>query len=161
MHYRDFVIPKDITVILDSQQVSHDEEHLGEDAWSFKSNPYLGIDGVLPRMTFCAGSRICPAVGISNRSTYSTLMHLILAFRMSGLKKGEVGRKPSVHPVDFSDVYGQVVSAVKSVSGLELMTSCRSRIPDSSIATLGRRTQTGWNKSSLNQHKRKVHLMKW
>ncbi|KAK4496452.1 hypothetical protein PRZ48_012432 [Zasmidium cellare] len=59
IYYRDFVIPKGMTFILNSQQVSHDEAHFGDDAWNFD-----------PRR----------------------------------------GRKPSVHPINFSDVYSQVIS---------------------------------------------------
>lgn len=154
IRYRDFVIPKGITVILNSQQVNHDEEHFGEDAWSFNPKRYMGNEGSLPHTAFGAGSRICPAVGISNRLTYAILMRLILAFRMGGPKEGEQGRKPSVHPVDFSDVYGQVVSVVESGAWSKLTVSCRSRILGSLTVTLKRETNSGWSRSSLKHPKR-------
>lgn len=109
IHYRCFRIPKGMTVILNSQHVNHDDVHFGEDAWSFNPKRYLENDTPLPHTAFGAGSRICPAVGISNRLTYAILLRLILAFRMRA-PDGKEERRPSVHPVGFSDVYGQVVS---------------------------------------------------
>ncbi|KAF7195888.1 Phenylacetate 2-hydroxylase, partial [Pseudocercospora fuligena] len=112
IEYRGIKIPKGMAVILNSQAVSHDTDQFGADAWRFNPERYLHDDSPLPHSAFGAGSRICPAVGISNRLTYAILMRLILAFRFHEPIDG-MGRKPDVHPINFSDSYQQVVSHPK------------------------------------------------
>ncbi|KAI1344644.1 cytochrome P450 [Xylariaceae sp. FL0016] len=102
------ILPAGITVILNAQQVNHDEAHFGEDAWTYKPDRFVGSEAGLPHVAFGAGSRICPAVAISNRIIYALLVRLILAFEMEGGAKE--GKKPNVHPVEFSDVYDQLVA---------------------------------------------------
>lgn len=107
--YQGAKLPKGITMMLNSQQVNHDPAHFGEDAWQFKPDRFLGNDNPLPHTAYGAGSRICPAVAISNRLIYALLVRLILAFEMKE-PVGSEGRRPNVHPIDFSDVYDQLVS---------------------------------------------------
>ena len=101
------MIPKGVTMILNAQEVNHDTAHFGPDAWEFNPYRYLGNDTPLPHVTFGVGSRICPAVGISNRLMYALLVRLVLAFEVRE-PEGREGRKPNVDPVGFSDVYDQV-----------------------------------------------------
>lgn len=111
MRFRDSVIPKGVSVILNSQAVNHDLEHFGPDAWAFNPKRFLDSETPLPSTAFGAGARICPAVGISNRLVYAVVLRLVLGFRMNVPKEGE-GRRACVHPVGFSDVFDQVVSGV-------------------------------------------------
>lgn len=105
------VIPKGITVIMNAQEINHDESHFGKDAWTYKPDRYIGTEAGLPHVGFGAGVRICPAVAISNRIIYALLTRMILAFEMEG---SEVeGRAPSTHPIEFSDVHDQLVAHPK------------------------------------------------
>ncbi|EME82781.1 uncharacterized protein MYCFIDRAFT_211155 [Pseudocercospora fijiensis CIRAD86] len=103
IEHRGIKIPKGMAVILNSQAVSHDTDQFGDDAWHFNPERYLDDDSPLPHSAFGAGSRICPAVGISNRLTYAILTRLILAFRFREPVDG-MGRTPDLHPINFSDV---------------------------------------------------------
>lgn len=102
------VVPKGVTMIMNAQQVNHDEDHFGSDAWTYKPDRYLESEAGLPHVAFGAGVRICPAVAISNRIICALLTRMILAFEMRGSEVS--GRKPSTHPVDFSDVHDQLVA---------------------------------------------------
>lgn len=102
------IIPKGVTLIMNSQQINHDEDHFGSDAWTYKPDRYLGSEAGLPHVAFGAGVRICPAVAISNRVICALLTRMILAFEMVGSEAE--GRKPSTHPIQFSDVHDQLVA---------------------------------------------------
>jgi phenylacetate 2-hydroxylase len=65
--YRGIVIPKGITMIMNAQQGNHDKSWYGEDAETFNPKRFIANDTPLPHLTFGAGSRICPAVALSNR----------------------------------------------------------------------------------------------
>lgn len=107
--YNNVFLPKGITLIMNAQKVNHDTEHFGEDAWTF--NPYRFIDdnSNLPHVAFGAGSRICPAVAISNRIICALLIRLILAFEMKEAE-GPGMKVPNIDPIHFSDVYDQLVA---------------------------------------------------
>ncbi|KAF2768366.1 cytochrome P450 [Teratosphaeria nubilosa] len=107
--YRGAKLPKGITMILNAQQINHDPEHFGSEAWTFKPNRYVGNESPLPHTTYGAGSRICPAVAISNRLFYAILTRLILAFQMKEPGSG-TGRRPNIDPLHFSEVYDQLVA---------------------------------------------------
>jgi phenylacetate 2-hydroxylase len=111
--YNGIKLPKGITMMLNSQQVNHDTEHFGADAWQFNPDRYLDNPDPLPHTAYGAGSRICPAVAISNRLIYAILTRLILAFDMKE-PSGSEGRKPNIDPIAFSDVYDQLVSLLSS-----------------------------------------------
>lgn len=102
------VLPKGITLIMNAQEANHDKDHFGDDAWTYKPDRFVNSEAGLPHVAFGAGSRICPAVAISNRIIYAMLMRMILAFELEGSK--EPGREPSTHPIQFSDVYDQLVA---------------------------------------------------
>ena len=103
------VVPKGMTMIMNAQQINHDEDHFGSDAWTYKPDRYLeGGDTGLPHVAFGAGVRICPAVAISNRIIYALLTRMILAFEMKGSEVET--RKPGIHPIEFSDVHDQLVA---------------------------------------------------
>lgn len=101
-------IPTGTTFVMNAQEVNHDATHFGSDAWSF--DPYRFMDNKpgLPHVAFGAGSRICPAVAISNRIIYALLIRLILAFEMEESKMP--GRRPNVDAVKFSDVHDELVA---------------------------------------------------
>lgn len=54
-------------MIMNAQEANHDKSWYGGDAAIFNPKRFLGSDTPLPHLTFGAGSRICPAVGLSNR----------------------------------------------------------------------------------------------
>lgn len=104
-------IPKGTTLIMNAQEVNHDETHFGSDAWTFKPDRFIDSDPGLPHVGFGAGSRICPAVAISNRIICAMLTRLILAFEMEEARSPE--RRPDLSAIDFSDVYDQLVAHPK------------------------------------------------
>ncbi|KAK4502089.1 hypothetical protein PRZ48_007900 [Zasmidium cellare] len=102
------VVPKGITLIMNAQEINHDETQFGTDSWTYKPDRYVGSEAGLPHVAFGAGVRICPAVAISNRIICAILTRMILAFEMRG---SEVhGRRPNTHPIQFSDVCDQLVA---------------------------------------------------
>ncbi|KIX98739.1 uncharacterized protein Z520_05200 [Fonsecaea multimorphosa CBS 102226] len=104
--YRDFVIPKGITIIMNGQQANLDPAAFGPDAGVFKPERFLGDNSALPHLAFGAGARQCPAMNISNRMMYGLLIRTVLAFRIQDAGPG--GRKPPLDMRDFSDYYGLV-----------------------------------------------------
>lgn len=92
---------------MNAQEANHDLAHFGPDAWKFNPSRFIGDDSPLPSLAFGAGSRICPAVAISNRLITALLTRLILAFEM---KEAEGARKPNIDPIHFSDVVDELVA---------------------------------------------------
>ncbi|KAF2108488.1 cytochrome P450 [Lophiotrema nucula] len=99
---------KGTTFILNAQQVDHDEDHFGSDAWSFKPEPFIDAKPGLEHVAFGAGSRICPAVAISDRIIRALVTRLILAFEMDSSREG--GRQPNIVAIHFSLVVDQLVA---------------------------------------------------
>lgn len=110
IQYKNILIPKGITMIMNAQEANHDTDHYGPDAWKFNPYRFIGNDNPLPHLTFGAGSRICPAVAISNRLITAILTRLILAFEM---KETDGEKKPSIDAIHFSDVYDELVAHPK------------------------------------------------
>lgn len=102
------VVPKGTTFIMNAQEVNHDKEHYGSDAWRFNPERFLDRKPGLPHAAFGAGSRICPAVAISDRIIRALVTRLVLAFDMTATMEPE--RKPVVDAVGFSDVINQLVA---------------------------------------------------
>ncbi|KAF2494124.1 cytochrome P450 [Lophium mytilinum] len=109
IQYKDMFFPKGITMIMNAQQVNHDPEFFGADAMEFKPARFVGNDSPLPHVAFGSGSRICPAVAISNRLIYALVMRLLLAFEIKEID-GPGVRRPNIDPIHFSDVYNQLVA---------------------------------------------------
>lgn len=65
--FRGILIPKGVTLIMNAQEANHDKSWFGGDAATFNPRRFIGNDTPLPHLTFGAGSRICPAVALSNR----------------------------------------------------------------------------------------------
>lgn len=65
--YRGVTIPKGVTMIMNAQEANHDMAWFGPDANEFNPTRFIGNDTPLPHLTFGAGSRICPAMALSNR----------------------------------------------------------------------------------------------
>ncbi|KAK9774901.1 putative Cytochrome P450 [Seiridium cardinale] len=107
--YKNMFFPEGITFIMNAQEANHDLVEFGEDAWEYKPDRYIGNDNPLPHLAFGAGVRICPAVAISNRLICAILTRIILAFDFREPEEGD-GRKPNIDPIDFSDVYNQLVA---------------------------------------------------
>lgn len=105
------VIPKGMTFIMNAQEANHDEDHFGADAWTFKPDRFVDSKAGLPHVAFGAGSRICPAMAISNRIICALLTRMILAFEMEESK--EPSRRPNVSAIGFSDVYDELVAHPK------------------------------------------------
>ncbi|QDS76443.1 hypothetical protein FKW77_004518 [Venturia effusa] len=110
IQYKNTLIPKGVTMIMNAQEANHDTEHYGPDAWSFNPYRFIGNTNPLPHLTFGAGSRICPAMAISNRLITAILTRLILAFDM---KETDGEKKPSIGAIDFSDVFDELVAHPK------------------------------------------------
>lgn len=91
--YLGTVFPKGITMIMNAHQANHDIEWYGNDAGTFNPERFLGNHIPLPHLSYGAGSRICPAVGISNRIMSALIVRLVLAFEM---KEVEGMRKPHI-----------------------------------------------------------------
>ena len=102
------VVPKGTTFIMNAQQVNHDEEHFGSDAWSFRPERFIDAKPGLKHVAFGAGSRICPAVAISDRIIRALVTRLILAFEMDSSK--EVGGRPNIDAIQFSHVVDELVA---------------------------------------------------
>ncbi|TVY44838.1 Phenylacetate 2-hydroxylase [Lachnellula subtilissima] len=107
--YRGTKIPKGITMVMNAQAANHDTEWYGESASRFVPTRFMNNDTPLPHLTFGAGSRICPAVAISNRIIYALLTRLILAFEMKE-SDDPSARKPNIDVLDFSDVHTSLVA---------------------------------------------------
>ncbi|KAI1868734.1 uncharacterized protein JN550_006309 [Neoarthrinium moseri] len=107
--YKDYFFPEGITFIMNAQEANHDLKQFGEDAWQYNPDRYMGNNDPLPHLAFGAGARICPAVAISNRLISAILTRMILAFDFTEPEEGDA-RKPSIDPIDFSDVYNQLVA---------------------------------------------------
>ena len=102
------VIPTGTTFIMNAQEVNHDTAHFGADAWSYDPYRFMDSKPGLSHVAFGAGSRICPAVAISNRIICAVLTRLILAFEID--ETTVAGRRPNVDALDFSDVYDELVA---------------------------------------------------
>lgn len=102
------VVPKGTTFIMNAQEVNHDESHFGPDAWSFQPDRFISPKPGLSHVAFGAGSRICPAVAISNRIIRAIVIRLILAFEMKASK--EPGRQPVNDAIKFSHVVDELVA---------------------------------------------------
>lgn len=105
------VLPKGITLVMNAQEINHEVPHFGADAWTFRPDRFLDPKVNTPglqHVAFGAGTRICPAVAISNRIIYALLVRLILAFEMDG--STQPGRNPNVDGIDFSDIYDELVA---------------------------------------------------
>ncbi|RDW75297.1 cytochrome P450-2 [Coleophoma cylindrospora] len=109
--YGKAVIPKGTTVIMNAQAGNHDPARYGEDACIFNPRRFLKDHSSLPHLTYGAGSRICPAVAISNRIMSALLIRLILAFQMTETQISK--RKPSVDILRFSDVHSSLLCVPK------------------------------------------------
>ena len=102
------IVPKGTTFIMNAQEVNHDAARYGPNAWSFQPDRFLESKPGLQHVAFGAGSRICPAVAISNRLIRALVTRLLLAFDMDASK--EPGRRPNNDPVMFSDVVTELVA---------------------------------------------------
>ena len=102
------IVPKGTTFIMNAQEINHDEAHFGDDAWTFKPERFLDAKPGLPHVAFGAGSRICPAVAISNRLIRALVTRLLLAFDMTA--SVEPGRQPNNDAILFSTVVDELVA---------------------------------------------------
>jgi phenylacetate 2-hydroxylase len=109
IQYMGTTVPKGVTVYMNTQKANLDESWYGEDAKTFNPRRFLSNETSLPHLSFGAGSRICPAVGITNRIMNALLVRLILAFEMKE-PEGEGARKPHISWQDWSDVYDSLVT---------------------------------------------------
>ena len=102
------VVPKGTTFIMNAQEVNHDESHFGTDAWSFQPERFINPKPGLSHVAFGAGSRICPAVAISNRIIRAIVTRLILSFEM--VASNEPGRSPNNDAIGFSHIVDELVA---------------------------------------------------
>lgn len=109
VEFRKWRIPRGTTLIMNAQEANHDKSWYGEDAWDFLPERFIDDTGPLPHLTYGAGSRICPAVAISNRIMYAAVIRLTLAFQMRA-STASGSRKPSLDMINFSDGHTAVLS---------------------------------------------------
>ncbi|KAL7626545.1 hypothetical protein AAE478_003317 [Parahypoxylon ruwenzoriense] len=64
--YRDFAIPKGVSVVMNTQDANLDPEYFGPDARTFNPARFIGNDAALPHLAYGAGIRQCPGVSILN-----------------------------------------------------------------------------------------------
>ncbi|KAL4809423.1 cytochrome P450 [Aspergillus unguis] len=104
--WRGGIIPKGLSIHMNTQSINHDPAAYGPDADIFRPERWLDEEAVKPpyQYSFGAGSRMCPAVGISNRVLYATYVRLLVKFRV--VASGEM--PPDVDYVGFNeDTSGQ------------------------------------------------------
>lgn len=105
--WRSIHIPQGLSVHINTQSVNHDPACYGPDAHVFRPERWLEEDegdlkkppGPPYQFSFGAGSRMCPAVGISNRILYATYVRLLLHFRL----KASEEQPPVVDYVGFNE----------------------------------------------------------
>ncbi|KAH8895566.1 cytochrome P450, partial [Thozetella sp. PMI_491] len=107
--YGSVTLPKGLTLVMNAQEANHDLDHYGPDAWEFNPRRFVGSTDALPHLAFGAGSRICPAVNISNRIVYAMLTRLLLSFEFTE-PEGPDARKSNVDPIHFSAAYDELVA---------------------------------------------------
>ncbi|KAL5342332.1 cytochrome P450 [Aspergillus crustosus] len=116
--WRGIPIPPGLSVHMNAQSINHDTSAYGPDADIFRPERWLEDDAVKPpyQYSFGAGSRMCPAVGISNRILYAAYVRLIVHFRVLASEE----RAPVVDYVGFNeDPSGQ--SAIPKRFGVRLV----------------------------------------
>jgi phenylacetate 2-hydroxylase len=103
--WRGIEIPKGLTVHINTQSVNHDPACYGPDAHLFRPERWLedGLHTVKQpgppyQYSYGAGSRMCPAVAISNRLLYATYVRLFIHFRIKASKDA----LPNVDYVHFN-----------------------------------------------------------
>ena len=108
------VIPKGTTLFMNAEGGCHDPDFYGPDADKF--NPYRFLDPnssvsttSVPHFAFGAGSRVCPAMQISNRILYALIIRLIVSFKFVASKE----MPPVDHPVDYNMAAGSLVARPK------------------------------------------------
>jgi phenylacetate 2-hydroxylase len=90
-----------------------DTDCYGADAFEFRPERWLSTAKPdlttlnPPHFAYGAGSRLCPAMNISNRIIYALLIRLILEFRI--VADGD--NKPNVDPIEFSAGAGEFVKS--------------------------------------------------
>ncbi|KAJ5642861.1 cytochrome P450 [Penicillium longicatenatum] len=93
--YKDFTcqgahIPKGVLVYVNAQAVNRDKLTYGEDADQFRPERWTDKTcNIAPPYHFAygAGSRMCTAVNFANRVLYSSLLRLIISFKMTESKE--------------------------------------------------------------------------
>lgn len=108
------VIPKGTTLLMNAEGGSHDPDFYGDDADKFSPYRFLDPNSPLsttsvPHFAFGAGSRVCPAMQISNRILYALIIRLIVSFKFVASKE----MPPVDHPVEYNLAAGSLVARPK------------------------------------------------
>ncbi|RDL41626.1 Cytochrome P450 [Venustampulla echinocandica] len=103
-NWRGKVIPKGLSVYVNAQAVNHDKTAYGDDADEFRPERWLDgrerdQPGLPHHYSFGAGSRVCPAVALSNRVIYATFIRLIVSFKV----KAKEGAEPVTDYVNYNE----------------------------------------------------------
>ena len=109
VEFRQIRIARGTTMIMNAQEANHDKSWYGENACLFLPERFIDDTTSLPHLTYGAGSRICPAVSISNRIMYAAIIRLTLSFQMRA-STVPGSRKPSLDMINFSDGHTAVLS---------------------------------------------------
>ncbi|KAL4956731.1 cytochrome P450 [Aspergillus filifer] len=84
--WRDTTIPSGLSNHINAQSINHDKATYGPDVDIFRPERWLGNSTLKPgpiyQYSFGAGSRMCPAVAISNRVLYATYVRLLVHFKI-------------------------------------------------------------------------------
>lgn len=108
------VIPKGTTLYMNAEDGNHDPRFYGEDADRFNPHRFMDPDSPLatttvPHFSFGAGSRICPAMQISNRILYALVIRLIVNFKFVASDE----MPPIDHPIKYNMGAGSLVARPK------------------------------------------------
>ncbi|KAL4964520.1 cytochrome P450 [Aspergillus stella-maris] len=106
--WRDTTIPAGISIHMNAQSINHDKAAYGPDADIFRPERWLENSTLKPgpiyQYSFGAGSRMCPAVAMSNRVLYATYVRLLVHFKVTASEE----LPPVVDYVGFNeDTSGQ------------------------------------------------------
>ncbi|KAL2822238.1 cytochrome P450 [Aspergillus cavernicola] len=124
--WRGVPIPSGLSVHMNAQSINHDTAAYGADADVFRPERWLEDTAVKPpyQYSYGAGSRMCPAVGISNRVLYATYVRLLVHFWV----RASESVPPTVDYVGFNeDPSGQSAMPKRFRVRLELRDSLGGR----------------------------------
>ncbi|KAL4945820.1 hypothetical protein BDV06DRAFT_229721 [Aspergillus oleicola] len=133
--WRNVSIPSGISIHMNAQSINHDKAAYGPDVDIFRPDRWLEVNTLKPgpiyQYSFGAGSRMCPAVAISNRVLYATYVRLLVHFKVAASEE----LPPVVDYVEFNeDTSGQSAIPKTYRVKLELRDECEAEKLEACLA---------------------------